>query len=484
MPAEDDPASPIGRSFYNTYQVSTKEDLEKKLDSIQGLEYKWLPDGSLQVISEPIPAVRYIEEQHYHSIYQDTFHNSVIAAFIGWEDCRNDRKKAVRFGNDEAMEESILEAIAKFMDENKVNYKWQKGDFFCLNNRLVMHSRNSYTGKRRVYAAMFGDAKMDRSNPNSPCPRAILKVSDPTTFGLWRLDNPEETVYQAIKNGYRRLDSACDYGNEEATGRGIRRAIEEGICTREELYVTTKLWNTYHDPEHVPLAMERSLQDLGLDYVDEYLIHFPISMEFVPFEKKYPPEWSNLDGKMVIVPNDINQTWKAMESLVEYGKTRHIGLSNFNCQHIRQVLSIAKIRPSSLQIECHPHLSQEKLIRFARGEGMRVSVFSPMGATSYISLDMATKDDVLFDNPVIKSIAARHNKSSAQIMLRWAIQRNTIPISKSSSAGRMKENRALMDFYLHKEDMDSINALNKNQRYNDPGVFCEAAFGTFCPIYE
>lgn len=428
--------------------------------------------------------MRYIEEQHFHSIYQYTFHNSVIAAFLGWEDSRNDRKKSIRFGNDDEMDENVLEAIAKFMDENKVSYQWQKGDFFCLNNRLVMHSRNSYTGTRRVYAAMFGDAKIDRSNPNSPCPRASLKVSDPTTFGLWRLDNPEETVYQAIKNGYRRLDSACDYGNEEATGRGIRRAIEEGICTREDLFITTKLWNTYHDPLHVPLAMEKSLQDLGLEYVDEYLIHFPISMEYVPFDKKYPPEWSNLDGKMVIVPNDINRTWSAMESLVENGKARHIGLSNFNCQHIRQVLSIAKIRPSSLQIECHPHLSQEKLIRFAREEGMRVSVFSPMGATSYISLDMATKDDVLFENPIIQSIAQKHNKTSAQIMLRWAIQRNTIPISKSSSAGRMNENRALMDFYLHKKDMDAINSLNKNCRYNDPGVFCEAAFGTFCPIYE
>jgi len=107
-----------------------------------------------------------------------------------------------------------------------------------------------------------------------------------------------------------------------------------------------------------------------------------------------------------------------------------------------------------------------------------------MGATSYISLDMATKDDVLFDNNVIKSIAEKHKKTPAQIMLRWAVQRNTIPISKSSSAGRMQENKNLLDFYLHKEDVYAISSLNKNRRYNDPGVFCEAAFGTFCPIYE
>lgn len=382
------------------------------------------------------------------------------------------------------MDEAVLESIAQFMEENKVSYQWKKGDIFALNNRLVMHSRNSFTGARRVYAAMFGDARVDQSNPNAPCSKAALKVHDPTTFGFWRLDKPEETVYNAIKNGYRRLDSACDYGNEEATGRGIRRAIEEGICKREDLHITTKLWNTYHDPRHVPLAMERSLTDLGLDYVDEYLIHFPISMEYVPFTEKYPPEWSNKDGEMVIVPNDINKTWAAMEELVYEGKARAIGLSNFNCQHIRQILSVAKIRPQVLQVESHPHLSQEKLIRFAREEGLRVSVFSPMGATSYISLNMSTQNDVLFENPVIQAIGERHNKTSAQIMLRWALQRNTIPISKSSSESRMNENRSLFDFYLSKEDMDQIASLNMNRRYNDPGVFCEEAFGTFCPIYE
>mmetsp|Transcript_48107 Transcript_48107/g.145300 ORF Transcript_48107/g.145300 Transcript_48107/m.145300 type:complete len:650 (-) Transcript_48107:424-2373(-) len=489
MPPEDDLASPLGRSFYNCYQVKTNEELEKKLNTVEGLEYEWQPDGALKVTSEPIPAIRMIEQQGNHAIYQWTFHNSVIAAFVGWEDSRNDPKKAIRFGNDDPMDEANLTAIAKFMDENKLSYTWQKGDIFALNNRLVMHSRNHFTGPRRVYAAMGGEAlSLENSTVNIASPGvpdvSNLKVSDPLTFGFWRLDNPEETAYNAIKRGYRRLDSACDYGNEQATGRGIRRAIAEGICKREDLHITTKLWNTYHDPKHVPLAMERSLTDLGIDYVDEYLIHFPISMEFVPFEKKYPPEWSNLDGKMVLVPNDINATWRAMEQLVRDGKARQIGLSNFNCQHIRQILSTAMIRPSSLQIECHPHHIQQKLIRFARESGIRVTVFSPLGGTSYISLNMSTKEDLLFTNPVIEILAQKHNKTPAQIMLRWAVQRNTLPISKSSSDGRMTENRGLLDFYLHRQDMEAISSLNKNRRYNDPGVFCEDAFGTYCPIYE
>jgi len=489
LPEEDDKASPIGRSFYNAYGVNDKIELEKKLNAIPGLEYQWLPEGSLEVITEPIPAVRFIDQQHNHGIYQWTFHNSVIAAFLGWKDCRNDRKKAVRFGNNDPMDEEILESIAKFMEEKKISYKWKKGDIFAINNRLVMHSRNSFTGARRVYASMFGDAMMKNEVKRDGVGELIddfsaLEVTDPITFGCWRLDDPEQAVYNAIKAGYRRFDSACDYGNEIQTGKGIRRAIDEGICTRKDLYVTTKLWNTYHHPNHVPLALERCLADLGFDYVDEFLIHFPISMEFVPFEKKYPPEWTNLDGEMVFVKNDINETWKAMEKLADAGKTRFIGLSNFNCQHLRQVLSIARIRPTSLQIECHPHLSQEKLIRFARESGIRVSAFSPLGGTSYISIDMATENDLFFQNSIIMDIAKKYNKSAAQVMLRWSIQRNTLPINKSSRAERLNENRALFDFYLTKEDMEFIAGLNKNHRYNDPGVFCEYGMGTFCPIYE
>ena len=491
MPAEDDKTSPIGRSFYNTYQVSNKVDLEAKLNAINGLEYEWTTDGSsLTVTTEPIPAVKMIEQQHNHGIYQWTFHNSVIAAWIGWSDTRNDRTKSVRFGNNDDMDSNVLDAIAEFMNSNKVSYKWKKGDIFAINNRLVMHSRNPFTGPRRVYASMFGDAIPSGEVVKRDCVGQVmtnyssLTVSDPTTFGMWRLDDPEADVYNAIVAGYRRFDSACDYGNEVLTGRGIRRAIADGVVTREDLYITTKLWNTYHHPDHVPQALERCLQDLGLEYVDEFLIHFPISMEFVPFEQKYPPEWTNMNGDMVLVKNDITATWKAMEGCVASRKTRFIGLSNFTCQHIRQVLSTATIRPTSLQIECHPHLSQKKLIRLARESSIRVTAFSPLGGTSYISLDMATTSDLLFENPVVMAIAKRHNKTAAQIMLRWSVQNNLLPISKSGNLGRMQENRALFDFYLTKDEHNAIDNLNKNRRYNDPGQFCEPGMGTFCPIYE
>ena len=501
LPQSDDATSPIGRSYFNTYQVDTVPDLEAKLDAIPGLEYEWIGE-ELKVTSEAVPAVKLVREHCSNAVYQWTFHNAIIAAFTGWQDSRNDRLKSVRFGNDEDMPKAVLNSIATFMEENKVSYRWKKGDIFCLNNSLVMHSRNPFThppnGSRKVYASMwgesleplpFGGAKVAETGVSIGAPAPSFGSMEdgsqpsPLTFGFWRLENPEEVAYQAIKAGYRRLDSACDYGNEEATGRGIARALKEGLCKREELHITSKLWNTYHDPQYVPEAIKRTLRDMQLEYLDEYLIHFPISLEFVPFEAKYPPEWTNMEGKMVLVPNDINKTWAAMEALVDQGLARSIGVSNFSTQHLRQLLSIARIRPTTLQIEVHPHNAQSKLIRFAREAGLRVSCFSPLGGTSYIALDMATQSDLLMDTKEVQAIARKHRKSPAQVMLRWAVQRGTLPISKSNSPARMAENLAIFDFYLHGADVRALDALNKNRRYNDPGEFAQG-MGTFCPIYE
>jgi D-xylose reductase len=320
--------------------------------------------------------------------------------------------------------------------------------------------------------------------------QSILKggitPADPLIFGFWKVSKGicADVCYQAITAGYRRLDCACDYGNEEEVGKGIRRAIDEGLCRREDLFVSSKLWNTYHKPEHVTMALQRTLQDLQLTYLDEYLIHFPISMEFVPFEKKYPPEWTNLDGKMVLVPNDTGTTWKAMEELVDQKFARAIGVCNFSTQLLRQILSTCRIRPSTLQVELHPQNSQQKLIRFAREEGMHVTAFSTFGASSYIEMDMANEKDLLMKKPTILEISSTKAKSPAQVLIRWALQRNTFPLTKTCNQDRMKENRDVFDFTLEDSEMEKINGLNENRRYNDPGEFCEQGMGTFCPIYD
>ncbi len=316
--------------------------------------------------------------------------------------------------------------------------------------------------------------------------RIGISPTDPLVFGFWKVPREKcaSVCYQAIKEGYRRLDSACDYGNEKEVGEGIANAINDGLVTRDELFVTSKLWNTYHKPEHVSLACERTLTDLQLSYLDEYLIHFPISMEFVPFDKKYPPEWTNLDGKMVVVNNDMCATWKAMEDLVSDDKVKTIGVCNFCIQLLRQILSTCRIRPSTLQVEIHPQNSQQKLVRFAHENDMKVTSFSTFGSLSYVELSMSTESDSLLTNPSIVKIAEDKQKTPAQVLLRWALQRNIYPLTKTNNEERMKENRDVFDFSLTDDDMDAINGLNENRRYNDPGEFCEPGMGTFCPIYE
>lgn len=502
LPASTDPSSPIGRSYQQTWDVTGRDELEAKLSQIEGCSWEWLGDGSdydgsdVRITSEAVPALRLVADHCRNYVFQHAFSNSIVAAFLGWQDVRNDRHEALRFGDMSRMDETVLQSIADFMQEHRVLYDWKQGDIMALNNQLVMHSRNPFTGPRRVFASIWGPPlaaayQVQPANgiaigtvPASTF--APLTPADPLVFGFWKVpkDQCAEVCYQAIAAGYRRLDCACDYGNEEQVGEGIARAIAAGLCQREDLFVTSKLWNTYHQPQHVPMALQRTLDDLQLPYVDEYLIHFPISTEFVPFEAKYPPEWTNMDGKMVLIPNDMGATWQAMEALVDGGKCRSIGVCNFSTQLLRQLLATCRIRPATLQIELHPHNPQSNLVRFARDAGLRVTAFSVLGAASYLELDMATADDVLMRDPVILGIAEAKRKSPVQVLLRWALQRNTLPLCKTLTVSRMRENRDVYDFYLTGADVRKINALDRHRRYNDPGAFCEPGMGTFCPIYE
>jgi D-xylose reductase len=309
-------------------------------------------------------------------------------------------------------------------------------------------------------------------------------------LGLWKIENAQasETVYQAIKMGYRHLDAACDYGNESEVGDGLTKALNEKLCTREELWVTSKLWNTYHRRPHVRQAVERSLRDLKTDYLDLYLIHFPIALQYVPFDLRYPPGWvfdpkadvPKMEGASV----PISETWQAMEELHKSGLVRHIGVSNFGCSLLRDLLSYATVRPSVLQVESHPYLTQEKLLRYCQQEQIAFTAFSPLGAGSYVSLGMAGESDSVLHESSVRRNADAHGKSAAQVVLRWGVQRGTAVIPKSSRIERLKENLSIFDFELTSDQMQTIGNLNRNQRYNDPGVFCESAFACFYPIYE
>lgn len=309
-------------------------------------------------------------------------------------------------------------------------------------------------------------------------------------LGLWKIDADTvgDAVYHAIKLGYRHLDSAADYGNEKQVGEGIARALADGLCSREELWVTSKLWNTYHRREHVEAACRKSMADLGLDYLDLYLVHFPIALRYVEFADRYPPEWiydpAAAEPGMQLDAVPLSETWGAMEQLVEAGIARQIGVCNYSASLLHDLMSYARIKPAMLQIESHPYLTQEAVLRTAQAYNIAVTAFSPLGSLSYVSLDMASANDSVLTEPVVMAAAKRSGASAAQVVLRWGIQRGTAVIPKTSNPDRLIENITLSEFSLTGQEMQAISGLNQNRRFNDPGVFCELAFGTFHAIYD
>ncbi|OAA63730.1 d-xylose reductase [Niveomyces insectorum RCEF 264] len=293
-------------------------------------------------------------------------------------------------------------------------------------------------------------------------------------FGLWKVDNKicADTVYNAIKAGYRLLDGACDYGNEVEAGQGVARAIKEGIVKREDLFIVSKLWNSFHDGERVEPIVRRQLQDWGIDYFDLYVMHFPVAIEYVDPKIRYPPGWfAGKENKEVVRSNaTIQETWTAMEALVGKGLARNLGVSNFQGQLLYDLLRYAKIRPATLQIEHHPYLVQQELLRLAKEEGIAVTAYSSFGPASFDEFNMAhaTSLTPLFQVPTIQTLANKYKKSAGQILLRWATQRGLAVIPKTNTPERLKENLDVTGWNLEQADIDSITALDKNIRFNQP----------------
>jgi methylglyoxal/glyoxal reductase len=253
-------------------------------------------------------------------------------------------------------------------------------------------------------------------------------------LGVFQMKDPRETVEAvktAIDSGYLSVDTAAVYDNEESVGEGVK----ESGARREDLFITSKVWNSDQGYDTTLKAFETSLKKLDMNYMDLYLIHWPV-------EGKY------------------NDTWKALERLYSEGLVKSIGVSNFHQHHLEDLMKNSNEKPVINQIECHPRLNQEKLRAFCQEEDIAVEAWSPIAQGRVL------------DEPTLKQIAEKHGKSSAQVILRWHLQNDVVIIPKSVHANRIKENADLFNFELSTDDMNQINDLNQDERFGpDPDNF-------------
>ena len=277
----------------------------------------------------------------------------------------------------------------------------------------------------------------------------ITTIKDTTTLhngvkmpwlgiGVFKVEDGQELVNSlkfAIKNGYRSIDTAAIYGNEESVGQAIRDSLDETTITREDLFITSKVWNDDLGYHSTIAAYEASLKKLGLDYLDLYLIHWPV-------EGKY------------------KDAWRALETLYKEGKIRAIGVSNFQIHHLENLMQAAEIKPMINQVEYHPRLAQMELNAYCKENGIQLEAWSPL------------MQGQLLDNPTLHDIATKYNKTIAQVILRWDLQNGVVTIPKSTKEHRIISNSNVFDFILSEEDRLKINELNQNYRVGpDPDNF-------------
>jgi len=286
-------------------------------------------------------------------------------------------------------------------------------------------------------------------------------------LGTWKSNKGDagKAVAEALDIGYRHIDCAPIYMNEKEIGTAINAALTDGPMRRDELWITSKLWNNAHPKKYVQTALETTLRELQVDYLDLFLIHWPVHFRPGCLFPQKPEEFLAPDE----VP--VMETWQAMEKLVKKGMCRYIGVCNFNISRLNDLKQQAYIQPVINQIELHPYLQQQDMLDYCRENNILLTAYSPLGSTDRPAPLKKENEPSLLDHPVIVEIAEKNNLSPGQVLLAWALSRGTVVIPKSVQPEHLRENFAATDIALGGEDLRAVNGLERAYRFVDGGFF-------------
>jgi alcohol dehydrogenase (NADP+) len=304
---------------------------------------------------------------------------------------------------------------------------------------------------------------------------ALMNENYPIGLGTYSIapDQIASAIHSALKVGYRRIDCAPVYFNEDKIGDALTKEIGGGVVSREDLFIVSKLASPFHKRQHVKLGLLKTLNDLRVDYLDLYLIHWPQAFYYVdidPSKRGYENEdFDESDGGKLIDPSvSIHETWEAMEELVDEGLVKHIGVSNFPVSLLHELMTRSRIPPAVNQVEAHPYLQQTRLLQYCQARGVHFQAYSPLGTPGYKEDD----EPRILDDEVLKKIAKAHGVSVANICIAWAVQRGTSVVAKSANARRQAENLQTTtispSITLTDDEMSEIAKLERGYRFFRP----------------